>query len=135
MSRIYDALQSARESRSKTGLNASDALGEMELPDRRVTPRTELNINLTVYGRGTRGEAFYEQAKAVSGNVSGGEFLLAVPVAESQDLLLINNGSAMEQVCTVVSVRIRDIQSSEVSVSFPAPNADFWQCAENSSSE
>jgi len=134
MSRIYDALQSARESRSKAGLNAAEALGEMELPDRRVAPQTELDMNLTVYGRGARGEAFYEQAKAVSGNVNGGVFLLAIPVSEGQDLLLINNDSALEQICSVVSVRIRDIQSSEVSVSFPMPNADFWQWDGNSSS-
>ena len=126
MSRIYDALQSARESRSKAGPNASDMLGEMELPERRVTPRTEVDINLTIYGRGARGEAFYEQALAVSGNANGGVFLLGIPVSEGQDLLLINNGSATEQICSVVSVRIRDIESSVVSVSFPIPNPTFW---------
>jgi hypothetical protein len=128
MSRIYDALLSARESRSKAGPNASDMLGEMELPERRATPRNEVDIDLTVYGRGARGEVFYEQAFAVSGNASGGVFLLGIPVSEGQDLLLINNGSATEQTCRVVSVRIRDIQSSEVSVSFPVPNSAFWHC-------
>jgi hypothetical protein len=101
----------------------------MELPDRRVTPREELDIDLTVYGRSACEAAFYEQAKAISGNANGGVFLLAVPVLEGQDLLLINNGSSQEQICNVVSVRIQDIQTSEVSVSFPAPNADFWEPA------
>jgi hypothetical protein len=127
MSRIYDAIKSARESRSRNGLDASDFLGEMELPERRVAPRAELDINLTVYGRSACEAAFYEQAKAVSGNVNGGVFLLAIPVIEGQDLLLINNGTSQEQICNVVSVRIQDIQTSEVSVSFPLPNPDFWK--------
>lgn len=127
MSRIYDAIQSARESRSRDGLDTSDILGEMELPERRVAPRSELDIDLTVYGRSACEAAFYEQGKAVSGNVNGGVFLLAIPVVEGQDLLLINNGTSQEQICNVVSVRIRDIQISEVSVSFPMPNPDFWQ--------
>jgi hypothetical protein len=127
MSRIYDAIKSARESRSKIGLAAADFLGEMELPDRRVTPRKELGINLTVYGRSTGEAAFYEQAKALSGNANGGVLLLAIPVMEGQDLLLINNGTSQEQICNIVSVRTEDIQTLEVSVSFPVPNPDFWK--------
>ena len=129
MSRIYDAIKSARESRSRNGLDASDLLGEMELPDRRVTPRKELGIDLTVYGRSESQAAFYEQARALSGNANGGVFLLAIPVIEGQDLLLINNGTSHEQICNIVSVRIQDIQTSEVSVSFPLPNPDFWKSA------
>jgi hypothetical protein len=127
MSRIFDAIKSARESRSKNGLDTSDILGEMELPERRVTPRKELDIDLTVYGRSSCEDVFYEQARAISGNVNGGVFLLAIPVVEGQDLLLINNGTSQEQVCNVVGVRIQDIQTSEVSVSFPLPNPDFWK--------
>jgi hypothetical protein len=92
-----------------------------------VTPRAELHIDLTVYGRNAREAAFYEQAMAISGNANGGVFLLAVPVVEGQDLLLINNGSSQEQISNIVSVRVRDIQTCEVSVSFPVPNPDFWK--------
>jgi hypothetical protein len=99
----------------------------MELPERRVAPRKELDIDLTVYGRSACEAAFYEQARAISGNANGGVFLLTIPVLEGQDLLLINNGTSQEQICCVVSVRIRDIQASEVSVSFPLPNPDFWK--------
>lgn len=129
MSRIYDAIRNARDSRSKKGLDVSDLLGEMDLPERRVTPREELDIDLTVYGRSACEAAFYEQARAISGNANGGVFMLAIPILEGQDLLLINNGTSKEQICNVVSVRIQDIQTSEVSVSFPAPNADFWKPA------
>jgi hypothetical protein len=129
MSRIYDAIRIARETRTRSGLDTSNSLGEMELPERRVTPRKELAIDLTVYGRSTAEAVFYEQAKAISGNANGGVFLLAVPVQEGQDLLLINNGTSQEQICCVVSVRILDIQTSEVSVSFPMPNPNFWKTA------
>jgi hypothetical protein len=127
MSRIYDSLKSARETRARNELDKSDALGQMELPDRRITPRVDLAIDLTVYGRSACEEPFYEQGKAIRGNANGGVFLLAIPVVEGQDLLLINNGTSQEQICNVVSVGIRDIQTNEVSVSFPIPNADFWK--------
>lgn len=127
MSRIYDAIKIARESRALTGLNRSDSLGQMELDDRRVTPRKELDIDLTVYGRLTGEDTFYAQARAISGNANGGVFLLSVPVVEGQDLLLINNGISEEQICNVIKVHVRDMQTSEVSVSFPVPNAAFWK--------
>jgi len=129
MSRIFDAIQNARKSRSKEGLDTSDSLGEMELPERREAPKKELGIDLTVYGRSEGEVAFYEQAKAISGNASGGVFLLGVPVMEGQNLLLINNGTSLEQVCNIVSVRTQDIQTLEVSVSFPLPNPNFWKAS------
>jgi hypothetical protein len=99
----------------------------MELPERRVTPRIELGIDLTVYGRSACEDAFYEQAKAVSGNANGGVLLLGIPVTEGQGLLLINNGTSQEQICNIVSVQAQDMQTLEVSVSFPLPNPDFWK--------
>lgn len=129
MSRIFDAIKTAREARSVKGLDTSDLLGKMELPERRVTPRAELAIDLTVYGRSASESAFYEQARAISGNANGGVFLLGVPVVEGQDLLLINNGTSLEQISNIVNVRVRDIQICEVSVSFPVPNPDFWKAS------
>jgi hypothetical protein len=126
MSRIYEAIRIANESKAKAGPGRSDALGEMELPDRRVTPRLDLNIDLTVYGRAGGDGPFYEHARAISGNANGGVFQLSIPVIEGQDLLLINNNTSREQICNVLSVQIRDIQTSEVSVGFPLPNPDFW---------
>jgi hypothetical protein len=132
MSRIFDAIRIARESRSKSGLDNKDALGQMELPERRVAPRQDLDIDLTVYGRSDVEGPFYEKARAISGNANGGVFLAAIPVLEGQDLLLINNGASEEQICNVLSVHIRDIQTCEVSVSFPAPNPDFWKPCKSS---
>ncbi len=126
MSRIYEAIRIANESKAKAGPGRSDSLGEMDLADRRVAPRIDLDIDLTVYGRAAGNSPFYERAKAISGNANGGVFQLSIPVVEGQDLLLINNGNSHEQVCSVMSVQIRDIQTSEVSVSFPMPNPGFW---------
>jgi hypothetical protein len=126
MSRIFDAIQCARESRAKNGTAKAESLAQMELPDRRATPRKGLDLNLTVYGRSSSDAVFYEQAKAISGNANGGVFLFSIPVIEGQDLLLINCATSEEQICRVVNVRIVDIQSSEVSVSFPEPNGTFW---------
>jgi hypothetical protein len=126
MSRIFQALQTARESRAKNATAVSEALGEMELSERRVEPRRGLDLNLTVYGRSSGDGVFYEQAKAISGNANGGVFLFSIPVTEGQDLLLINCATSEEQICRVVNVRVADIQSSEVSVSFPEPNSAFW---------
>lgn len=134
MSRIFDAIKTAREARSVKGLDTSDLLGKMELPERRVTARAELAIDLTVYGRSASESAFYEQARAISGNANGGVFLLGVPVVEGQDLLLINNSNSQEQICNIVSVRTEDTQTLEVSVSFPMPNPDFWKPSETAPS-
>jgi hypothetical protein len=127
MSRIFDAIRIARDSRAQSGVNYSERLGQMELDERRITPRKGLDMDLTVYGRLPGEDTFYAQAKAISGNANGGVFLLSVPVVEGQDLLLINNSNSEEQICNIISVHIQDMQMSEVSVSFPMPNANFWK--------
>jgi hypothetical protein len=127
MSRIYEALRNAQTARSKSELPAADSLGVMDMPERRASPRVELDLQITVYGYVGGQSPFYEQATAVRGNVAGGTFLLAAPVLEGQDLLLINNKSSLEQTCRVVNVRILDAQTSEVSVAFDSPTTEFWQ--------
>jgi len=127
MSRIFDALKSAQESRTKTGLWADKLLGLLEQPDRRESPRVDINVELTVYGRTPGGPPFYETATAVKANANGGLLLLTIPVVEGQDLLLINNHISREQLCSVVDFRVQDSQTCEVSVVFPAANPDFWK--------
>ena len=129
MSRIYDAVRIAREERSRAGLDRSDSLGTMELPDRRISPRLELDFDLAAYGHSEDGSTFYERTKAISGNANGAVFLLSTPVVEGQDVLLISDRTSEEQICKVVGVHIRDLQTSEVSVRFPAPNVEFWKTA------
>jgi hypothetical protein len=109
------------------GADTADFLGEMSLPERRAVPRKALAIDLTIYGRSDGEGPFYEQAKAISGYANGGVLLLAIPVIEGQDLLLINNGTSQEQICNIVSVSANNVETCEVIVSFPLPNPDFWK--------
>ena len=127
MSRLYDPTKSAQGTRSKSGLDKSEFLSEMQLEERRVACGIELGIDLTVYGRSACESVFYEPARVIRENANGGLFLLAIPVLEGQDLLLINNGTSQEQICNIVSVRTDSMGICEVMVSFPSPNPDFWK--------
>jgi len=126
MSRIFDALKSAQTSRAKTSVQGGNILGLLEPQDRRESPRVEIDVELTVYGRTPGGPPFYDKAKAIRGNKNGGLLLMTVPVIEGQDLLLINNQISREQICRVLEFRARDAQVSEVSVIFSTPSDDFW---------
>jgi hypothetical protein len=126
MSKIYDPTKNSQEAQSRFVPSSQDTSTEMEIRDRRVAPRQELDVELTVYGRSAYGAPFYDRAKAIIGNARGGLIVLPVPLTEGQDLLLINTSSSREQICTVVGVHIRDIQMSEVSVRFSSPNPTFW---------
>jgi hypothetical protein len=126
MTKIYDPVKDSKDMPSRVRYHCSDANVEVELPDRRVAPRQELDVELTVYGRSAYGAPFYDRAKAIIGNARGGLIVIPVPLTEGQDLLLINTATSREQICTVVVVHIRDIQMSEVSVKFPSPNPAFW---------
>ena len=126
MSKIYHPTKNSQEAQSRFVPSSQDTSTEMEISDRRVAPRQELDVELTVYGRSAYGAPFYDRAKAIIGNARGGLIVLPVPLTEGQDLLLINTSSSREQICTVVGVHIRDIQMSEVSVRFSSPNPTFW---------
>lgn len=129
--RIYEPdLRSVKE---RTRAKIEKRIGFREQPWRngnagtQGSPRTELDIEMTVYGHAAGELPFYEPAKGIRGNADGGMFLLTVPVHEGQDLLLINDrNSNKEQICRVVNVTIRDIMTSEVVVAFPFPNPEFW---------
>lgn len=127
MSKTCDPTKSSPDMRSGVAEDTSEAPTEARTPDRRVAPRQELDVELTVYGRSAYGAPFYDRAKAITGNSRGGLIVIPVPLTEGQDLLLINTATSREQICTVVSVHIRDVQMSEVSVRFSSPNPTFWK--------
>jgi hypothetical protein len=85
-----------------------------------------LDVPLTVYGRGPTGAPFYQEAEAVNVSATGGLIVLRTPVHEGQDLLLINNWTSIEQICSIVRVRSRGAETFQVGVTFPSPNLDFW---------
>jgi hypothetical protein len=127
MSRIYDALKEAERLRSKNRLAHEDCLGVMELPGRGCSGRREQEIELMIYGHVPSGHPFYRSAKALRWDANGGLVLLCIPVCEGQNLLLFNNQTSQEEICHIVNVRIRDIETHEVAVTFSSPRPEFWQ--------
>jgi len=127
MSRIYEALKLVAATRAANGATVRESLGVMEMREQRRSRRWELDVPLTVYGRGPSGSPFYKEADAVNASAGGGLIVLRGPVCEGQDLLLINNWTSKEQVCRVVRVRGRDAKTNEVGVAFPSSNPEFWK--------
>jgi PilZ domain len=125
MSRIYEALRTAEATRSAHGAPAGNR-GVMEMTDQRRFRRWELDVPLTVYGRGSSGSPFYQEAQAVNVSAEGALIQIRAPVCEGQELLLINNYSSKEQRCCIVRVRSNGTEMNEVGVKFPSPNPEFW---------
>jgi PilZ domain len=125
MSRIYEALRTAEATRSAPGAPTGNR-GVMDMTEQRRFKRWELDVPLTVYGRGSSGSPFYQEAQAINVSAEGALVRVQAPVCEGQELLLINNYSSKEQICRVVRVRSSDAEMNEVGVKFPAPNLEFW---------
>jgi hypothetical protein len=125
MSRIYEALRTAEAMRSVHGAPTGNR-GVMEMTDQRRFRRWELDVPLTVYGRGSSGAPFYQEAQAVNVSAEGALIQIRAPVCEGQELLLINNYSSKEQRCRIVRVRSNGTEMNEVGVKFPSPNPEFW---------
>jgi len=125
MSRIYEAIRTAEAMRSVHGTPKGN-LGVMELQEQRKFRRWELDVPLTVYGRGPGGSPFYQEAQAINVSAQGALIAIQAPVCEGQELLLINNFSSKEQLCQIVRVRSCGADKNEVGVKFPSPNLEFW---------
>ena len=125
MSRIYEALRTA-EATSSVRSAPTGNRGVMEMTDQRRFRRWELDVPLTVYGRGSSGSPFYQEAQAVNVSAEGALIQIRAPVCEGQELLLINNYSSKEQRCCIVRVRNNGTEMNEVGVKFPSPNPEFW---------
>jgi hypothetical protein len=132
MSRIYEALRTVEAKRSLSGARDRDSLGVMEMTERRRSRRWELDVPLTVYGHGSGGSPFYQEAEAINAGAEGALLLMRAPACEGQELLLINNYSSKEQLCRIVRVRSRDTETNEVGVTFPWPNPEFWHVPDTS---
>lgn len=127
MSRIYEALREAERVRSINGAADEDGLGVMELPSQECSEQREQEINLMIYGHAPSGPPFYESAKALRWNANGGLVLLGRPVFEGQNLLLFNDHTSQEEICRIVNVRVRDMETHEVDVTFSSPRPEFWE--------
>ena len=126
MSRTDKTPKPVETKRPASGVAAHSNAGVLGTIDERRSRRWELDVPLTVYGRGPTGAPFYQEAEAVNVSATGGLIVLRAPVHEGQDLLLINNWTSIEQICRVVRVRSRGAETYQVGVTFPSPNRDFW---------
>jgi hypothetical protein len=126
MSRPDKTPKTVEPKRSASGVAAHSSAGALGTIDERRSRRWELDVPLTIYGRGPNGAPFYQEAEAVNVSATGGLIVLRTPVHEGQDLLLINNWTSIEQICRVVRVRSRGAETYQVGVTFPSPNVDFW---------
>jgi len=126
MSRIYDAIKQAIESRSKSNLPSGRSLGPIDLTGWKPERHWEPGTHIVVYGHAIGECPFYAEVISYSVNSDDGALLLCGPVRDGQDLLLINNLTSQEQFCHVVQTRAKDEQTVEVTVIFPSPKTDFW---------
>jgi hypothetical protein len=126
MSRTDKTPKTVEPKRSASEAAANSSPGVLGTIDERRSRRWELDVPLTVYGRGPKGSPFYQEAEAVNVSATGGLIVMHTPVHEGQDLLLINNWTSIEQICRVVRVRSRGAETYQVGVTFPSPNPDFW---------
>jgi hypothetical protein len=126
MSRTDKTPKTVDAKRPASEVPAHGSAGVLGTIDERRSRRWELDVPLTVYGRGPTGAPFYQEAEAVNVSATGGLIVLHTPVHEGQDLLLINNWTSIEQICRVVRVRSRAAETYQVGVTFPSSNADFW---------
>jgi hypothetical protein len=94
--------------------------------DRRRSTRRQFDAVVRVYGRTLNGSPFYEDARTINVSMHGALLVLNVTVSKGQKLLLFNEAAQRQQMCQIVDIRVRDMESREVAVAFPTPHAEFW---------
>lgn len=127
MSRIFEALKQAQQSRVPEAQDRPPAAEAVEASDRRRSRRWALDVAVYVYGHGPGKEPFHEEAHTLTVNANGALLLLSVPVQKGQQLLLTNRLTEKEQDCRVVYLGTRRSRTIEAGVAFPEANPEFWQ--------
>jgi hypothetical protein len=121
MSKIFEAIKRAELIRS----GPKDS-GITELPNRRRTDRTHVQIPLFIYGY-TLGEVpFYEGACTSVINANGGLMSMRSRVRPGQHLLVTNEGNEQTQEGIVVSVRVQRPGNVHVAFKFLSSTPQFW---------
>jgi hypothetical protein len=127
MSQLFDALQPAQITRARKLPAMPGSKDEVELPDRRRSRRSSMDIPVYVYGYGPNQEPFHEEAHTLQVNANGALLLLSVPVRDGQELLLTNTFTQQEQDCRIVFLGTRHSRTIEAGIAFPETNPHFWQ--------
>lgn len=129
MSRIFEAIRKAEQSRSPRKPRAARINHDKIVADRRRSQRAALSVPVMVYGHVSGSDPFHEDTRTLQVNANGGLFTLRNAVREGQRLLLMNKTTDTEMECTVVYLQPQRHGLMEVAVEFTAPSVDFWPVA------
>jgi hypothetical protein len=94
---------------------------------RRRSMRVLLSMPITVSGQNASGEDFTETTKTLVVNAHGALVALAVPVANGQQVLVVNKSTQKSVQSRVVSVGNQQDGKSQVAIEFITPSGTFWQ--------
>ena len=127
MSKIFDALRQAEFTSAKRQVSYASGTCTVEEDDRRRTPRTRIQIPLSVYGCTPGGSPFYEEACTIAINAHGGLISLKTVLRPGQRLLVVMN-TRIERVqeCRVVFVGVRLASAVDAAFEFLTPAPQFW---------
>ena len=94
--------------------------------ERRRTVRVSLTVPLTVHGKSCEGEKFVINTHSQSVNRHGALFNLEHLVTMGQQLLLVNDHTALSIECRVINIRRARDGKNYVGVEFVSEDANFW---------
>lgn len=127
MSRIFEALRQAEFATAKRQNSFASRGCTAEEDDRRRTPRTRVQIPLSVYGIRPGGNPFYEEARTIAINAHGGLISLKTVLQPGQRLLVVTKTKVERvQECRVVFVGARLAGSVDVAFEFLTQAPHFW---------
>jgi hypothetical protein len=126
VSRIFDALKRAQQTRATRGKSREAVTSDGAIWERRRCRRWTLDVPVFVYGHSVDKEPFHEEAHTLGVSANGGLLVLGAKVRPGQKLLLINKATQIEQECRVVHLGPRRTKTIEVAIEFNLPNAGFW---------
>ena len=102
--------------------------------DRPVQPPpfavNQVELPLFVYGYGSDGSPFYEQALTIATNERGGLLSMNTPVQPGQRLIITNKQNECSQECVVECLGERLARGVDVAFEFSAPVPHFWRARE-----
>ncbi len=130
MSRIYEALREAEESRALQQGQKHTKKTAAKSRERRRSPRLAMEIPVLVYGWGANGKPFYVEANTITVNRNGALLRLRTPISSGDELLITNKATNQDQVVKIVRIANHSKGVIEAGVAFLVPDPAFWQLAE-----
>lgn len=114
----------------RRGSNANGT-GQTEESDNQTTFRiTQIKLDLFVYGYGSDGNPFYEDASTIAMGARGGLISMKTAVRPGQRLILTNKQNECSQECVVEFLGARFVRGVDVGFEFSNPAPEFWAVRE-----